>query len=110
MKTAALRKYRKRLTDAQGSYFGDWPVTPEQRAACWLVLAETVDALVALGPKGSVEDATAVLRHCVERYNELDEGFICTIEREELCDILYELGDLCGLDAEEDWVDEWRDW
>jgi hypothetical protein len=46
----------------------------------------------------------------VERYNELDDGFICTIEREELCDILYELGDFCGLDSEEDWVDEWREW
>jgi hypothetical protein len=110
MKTAALRKYRKRLTDEKDAYFTDWPITPEQREACWLALAETVDALVALGPKGSVEDATEALRRCVERYNDLDEGFICTIEREELCDILHELGDLCGLDSAEDWLDEWRDW
>jgi hypothetical protein len=110
VKTASLRKYRKRLTDEKHLYFSDWPITREQREACWQALAEAVDALIALGPRGSVEDATGVLRRCVEQYNEIDEGFICTIEREELCDILYELGDLCGLDSEEDWVDEWRDW
>src|SRR5262249_20918874 len=95
VKTASLRNYRKRLTDEKHLYFSDWPVTPEQREACWQALAEAVDALIALGPRGSVEKATGVLRRCVERYNELDEGFICTIEREELCDILYELGDFC---------------
>lgn len=110
MKTASLREYRKRLTDEKDSYFGEWPITSEQREACRLTLVQTVDALIALGPRGSVEDATGVLRRCVERYNELDEGFICTIEREELCDILYELGDFCRLDSKEDWVDGWREW
>jgi hypothetical protein len=80
------------------------------RSDCWKNLADTLDALIALGPKGSVKDSKDVLRRCIERYNELDEGFICTIEREELCDILYEIGDLCGLGSEGDWVDEWRDW
>ena len=96
MNTAALDKYRKRLTDEKGSYFVDWPVEPEQREACWENLAQTLDALIALGKRGTVEDATEIFRQCVERYNELDEGFICTIEREELCDILYEIGDYCG--------------
>src|SRR5262249_52288862 len=110
MKTSSLIKYRKRLDDEKASFFGDWPITPEQREACWQNLAQTVDALIAWGRRGTVEDATETLRRCVERYNELDEGFICTIEREELCDILYEIGSFCGLDSEEDWVDEWRDW
>jgi len=110
MKTAALRKYRERLTNDKDSYFGDWPVSAETREECWKILADTLDALIALGANASVEDATNVLRQCVERYNDLDDGFICTIEREELCDILYEIGDLCGLDSQEDWVDEWRDW
>jgi hypothetical protein len=60
--------------------------------------------------RGTVEGATEILRQCVERYNELDEGFICTIEREELCDILYKIGECCGPDSEDDRVDEWRDW
>lgn len=110
MKIASLVKYRKRLTDEKASYFADWPVQPEQREACWQNLAQTVDALIALGRRGTVEDATDILRRCVERYNDLDAGFICTIEREELCDILYEIGGYCGMDSEADWVDEWRDW
>lgn len=110
MKIAPLRRYRKRLTEEKETFFHDWPVDQTVREACWKNLADTVDALIALGPKADVEDATEVLRRCIERYNELDDGFICTIEREELCDILYEIGDLCGLDSEDDWVDEWRDW
>jgi hypothetical protein len=112
MKTESLVAYRKRLTDEKAAWFGDWPVEPDQREACWRNLAEAVDALIALGPRGDTQAASEVLRRCVERYNELDEdeGFICTMEREELCAILYEVGGYCGLDAEEDWVDEWRDW
>jgi hypothetical protein len=110
MQTTSLITYRKRLNDEKESCFADWPIEPEQREACWQNLAETVDALIALGERGTVDDATRILRKCVERYNELDEGFICTIEREELCDILYEIGGYCGLDGEDDWVDEWREW
>jgi hypothetical protein len=110
MKTAALRRYRKRLDEAKDEYFQDWPISTRKRRACWRNLAATLDALIALGPRGSVEDATGLLRRCVAKFNRLDDGFICTIEREELCDILYEVGDLCGLDSGEDYVDEWRDW
>jgi len=110
VKIASLIKYRKRLTDEKESYFADWTITPKQREACWQNLAQTVDALIALGRRGSVEDATDIFRQCVERYNKLDKGFICTIERDELCDILYKIGSYCGMDSEEDWVDEWREW
>jgi hypothetical protein len=110
VKIASLVRYRQRLHDEKGSYFADWPVKSEQREACWQNLAQTVDVLIALGERGTVEDATDILRRCVERYNELDEGFICTIEREELCDILYEISGYCGMDNEAEWVDEWRDW
>ena len=110
MNLAQLREYRKRLSGGKDAYFRDWPISPQTREACWQNLADTVDGLIALGPQASAEDASDTLRRCVERYNELDDGFICTIEREQLCDILYEIGDLCGLDSEEEWVDEWRDW
>lgn len=107
MKLASPVKFRNRLIDKKSSHFSDWPITPEQGEACWQNLAQT---LIALGRRGSVEDATDILRQCIEQYNELDEGFICTIEREELCDTLYEIGDACGLDGDEDWVDKWREW
>ena len=106
----ALAEFRERLTAEKDSYFSDWPAKPDQREACWQNLAQTVDSLIALGPGGTVEAASDILRQCVERFNELDDGFITTIEREELCDILYEIGDHSGLDSEDEWVDEWREW
>jgi len=105
-----LRAYRTGLGGGQANLFDDWPVTPEGREACRKALADGVDALIALGPEppdGAVEDA---LGRCVEAFNELDDGFICTIERENLCDALYKLGDLCGMSSEVEWVDEHRDW
>jgi hypothetical protein len=62
------------------------------------------------GPDAPEGAASDILRGCVERYNDLDDGYIGTIEREELCDLLDQVGELCGLDSGEGWVDEWRDW
>ena len=110
MNMGGLRAYRGGLDREKASYFDDWPIEPEQREACWATLARCLDALIALGPDATREQATEVFRRCVEAYNDLDDGFICTIEREELCDILDTIGDLSGMDLEEDWIDEWRDW
>ena len=43
---ASLVEYRKRLCDKKATYFVDWPVTPEQREACWENLKQTLDALL----------------------------------------------------------------
>jgi hypothetical protein len=113
MDLEGLREYRNRFAAERDSYFGDWPIEPGVREACQENLSHTLDALIALGPGAPGVAALGVLRRCVERFNELDEAdepFICTIEREELCDILYEIGDLCGLESGDEWVDEWRDW
>jgi hypothetical protein len=50
------------------------------------------------------------VRRCVKRFNKLDDGWICTIEREDICDCLAQIVDLCGMDGSADWVDEDRDW
>lgn len=110
MNLADLRRYRQRFTAQKHRYFQDWSIRDEQREACWQNLASTLAALIDLGPQGTTDAATELLRRCIENFNDLDTGFICTIEREELCDLLYEIGNLCGLDSEEDWVDQWRDW
>lgn len=110
MDVDSLRQLRARLLKEKPSIFGNWGITPDQVEACWNNLITTLDALIALGEDGTEEDATEVLQQCVERYNDLDEGFITTLEREELCELLYQIGDLCGMDEEEEWVDEWREW
>jgi hypothetical protein len=113
MTTEGLKEYRNRLDAERDSYFEDWPIDPGVREACRINLTGTLDALITLGPEASREAALGVLRRCIERFDELDEAdepFIITIEREELCDILYEIGGLCGLDSSDEWADEWRDW
>jgi hypothetical protein len=113
MNIEGLLGYRNRLDAERGSSFDDWPIDPGVREACRENLRKTLDALISLGPEASGEAALESLRRCVERFNELDEAvgpFIFTIEREELCDLLYEIGGLCGLDSGDEWVDKWRDW
>jgi hypothetical protein len=50
---------------------------------------------------------------CVQRLNELDRtvenGWIFTIEREDIGEVLWGLIDLCGFDGSEEWLRE-RDW
>ena len=113
MNIEGLKEYRNRLDAEKDSYFEDWPIDPGIREARRVNLTGTLDALITLGPEASKEAALGVLRRCVEQFNELDEAdepFIFTIEREALCDVLYEIGDLCGLDSRDEWVDQWRDW
>lgn len=69
-----------------------------------------VDALAALGPDGSLRAVRREVRRCVERFNELDDGWICTIEREDIVDGLGRLVDLCGMDGTAEWVDDGREW
>lgn len=110
MDPEGLREYRNRLDAQRSPLFEDRPIAPDVREACRENVSGTLDLLVALGLEGSSEDALDVLRRCIEPFNELDDGFICTIEREELCEILCEIGDPCGLGGGDDWVDQWRDW
>jgi hypothetical protein len=110
MNPTGLREYRDRLDTEKEAFFRDWPISAEVREACRQNLAATVDALIGLGPDAPAAAVSDVLGRCVERYNDLDNGFIGTIEREELADILYEVGRLAGMDDEDDWLEEWREW
>jgi len=42
-------------------------------------------------------------------FNELNDGWICTIEREDIFDTICEAIELCGLSCDEDWLDD-REW
>jgi hypothetical protein len=67
-----------------------------------------IDALVALPEDGSTASRLDCFERCVRALN--DRGHdIDTITREVLCDRLYELGDLVGLDADTGYLDAWRD-
>lgn len=77
-----------------------------------LTLQRLVNGLAGLPPAASTTEIGRLFVSCVDELNELDmnDQFICTIEREDICDELYKLGDICGV---ADQIDSWlgnRDW
>ena len=103
---AALRQFREQR------YFADWDgsVPEEAIAAFEESIRKLVDTLIAVGPAASEPQVQEAVHACVAHFNELDQGWICTIEREDICDCLGQVVDLCGLDGSADWVAENRDW
>lgn len=53
--------------------------------------------------------AREAVAECIRRFNSLDDGWICTIEREDICEQIGRVIDACGFECDEDWVGE-RDW
>jgi hypothetical protein len=116
--TAQANLRRATLTYAQlrkERPFQGWEgyVAPDILRAARRLFRDTIDALVALGPEPLEAAVLDVLRHCIERFNELDEEhdhFIGTIEREDICEHFDELVHVSGLEDYDDLVDRWRDW
>jgi hypothetical protein len=92
-------------------FFDGWDefVAPERVAASEASVRRLIDDLIALGPEVSEEVARRAVNECVRRFNDLDDGWICTIEREDIYEQVGRVIDLCGFEYGEDWVGE-RDW
>jgi len=57
----------------------------------------------------------SLFQETVQNLNELEnnesiESGIDTEEREGLCDALYKMGTIIGLDESTDYIDNWREW
>jgi hypothetical protein len=95
--------------------FTQWDgcVPPELVALSEEIVRQLIDRLIALGPAPSREQVQAEVTGCVWQFNGLDRAWkhpwICTIEREDIGEVVWELVDLCGFDSSEEWLDE-RDW
>jgi hypothetical protein len=105
----SLRKIRSR------KWFAEWRiyVTKPLILACRLIFSETVNALIALGPKAPAKEKLKLLQACIERLNRLDaenNHFIEATLREDLRDAFDEVVHACGLGHKEDLADRWRDW
>ena len=92
-------------------FFTEWDgfVTPQRIEAAEASLGQLIDELVSLGTDPAEALAREVVDHCVLRFNGIDDGWICTIERETIFEQIAKVVDLCGFDCEEDWLGE-RDW
>ena len=92
-------------------FFENWDefLSPERVRASEGSVHLLVDALLALGPKPAGRAARSAVDACVRRFNDLDDGWICTIEREDIGDQIGRVVEACGFEYDEDWLDE-RDW
>ena len=75
------------------------------------IIERGIDEIVGLGPEASESACVEVLRAIVRALNEADDGFICTLEREDLCDFLFAIGGRAGVreSAVQEVLEE-RDW
>jgi hypothetical protein len=68
-----------------------------------------IGRLLALGPKPTAEQVHLEMEACVQQFNELDSGWvhpwIMTVEREDICEELMTLVDLCGyVGSSDEWI------
>jgi Domain of unknown function (DUF4844) len=73
------------------------------------------DQLILLHDNTPTKQILLLFQQCVEKLNEIDDddtlaSGIDTEEREGLCDALYRMGDIVGLDSESEYIDNWREW
>jgi hypothetical protein len=98
----------------QQTPFPGWAgyVGPSALRGARRIIRATIDALIALGPDAPEPARLDEIRHCVQRFNALDadEGFIMTIEREDICELIDEVAELVGLEDYDEDLDGDRDW
>ncbi len=103
---AALQRLREER------FFDGWDgeVAAERVAASEASVRRLIDELLAFGPGVTEDDARRAVDDCVRRFNDLDDdGWICTIESEDIYEQVGRVVDLCGFEYDEEWVGE-RDW
>ena len=95
--------------------FTQWDgfVPPELVALSEKIAHQLIARLIALGPAPSREQVQAEVTRCVWQFNGLnrawEDPWICTIEREDIGEVVWGLAKLCGFGGDEEWLSE-RDW
>lgn len=94
-----------------GRFFEDWDgfVDAEKVEASEQGLRVLIDDIAKLGPDASEPDVREAVDRCIRRFNDLDDGWIATIERESIVEQIYEIITFCGFEDDDDWYAE-RDW
>lgn len=103
---AALEKIRdERCFTAWDGSVGETQVASSEEA-----IDSLVDTLLELGPIAPESAVRRAVHDCVERFNKLNDGWICTAEGETICACLEKVVLHCGLKTVPDWVGENCDW
>jgi hypothetical protein len=79
------------------------------------IFRSTIDQLIALGPTPTRVAAEPILRACIDQFNRLNaahDGFIETMEREDIADHFARVVHVAGLAeyGSADLTEQWRDW
>ncbi len=100
-----LRKLRKeRFFESWGDF-----VDANRIKSAEASIRRLIDELLALGRGRTEAAARHAVALCVRRFNRMDDGWICTIEREDIDEQIGRVIDACGFEYGEDWLDE-REW
>lgn len=95
-------------------FFAGWKGdrSPAATRASRKIMADTVDALLQLGPAASEAERLAVLQWCIGSFNTLDakRQFIDTAERDDICEEFEIIVHACGMHHHKDLADRWREW
>ncbi len=108
MDIEGLRAFRER------GHFDEWEgeVDPVHVTASRAVIASLVDEVLALGDPPPGLQVEAAIARAVESFNALDapSGWIMTLEREAIVDVLCAVADLAGIDYDPEELVADRDW
>ncbi len=105
--------FEKWLTYSEGEEGMEQYTRPNCEAAA-TIFDDLIESLIELGEDASEDEKIVLFQHAVEALNGLNDqtDLIETGEREELCELLNQIGQAAGIDVdeEEETVTEWRDW
>lgn len=92
-------------------FFGNWDeyIAPENIEASEANVRCLIDALITLGPRPTEEAVHRAVDECIRQFNKIDDGWICTTEREDIYEQVSRVVGVCGFDCQEEWLDA-RDW
>lgn len=103
----------ERLAKVRGKrHFKSWDTFVETKriARSEKSIDTLTDDLISLGDEPDEKKARRAVARCVKRFNKMDdEGWINTIEREDICDTLDDLIKKCGFAPDDDWYED-ADW
>lgn len=103
----------ERLAKVRGKrHFKSWDTFVDDKliAKSEKSIDKLIDDLILLGDEPDEKKARRAVARCVKRFNRMDdEGWINTIEREDIQNTLDDLITACGFEPDDDWYED-ADW
>jgi len=100
----ALTQLRER------SLFATWPVRRRDRQTAAVdAIRQLISKVIAIGANPNGSDVRLAISACVRTFNALDDGWIATIEREDIAEAIFDVVRLAGFQCDDGWIAD-REW